>query len=74
MKLIFQLDVLPNVSGKQVSFSLQNDQAEVQRFEFPEHDDFTFVPSMGHIQPEKVWKLWQNSFQPAFGPSMKSRR
>ena len=40
-----------------MSFSLQNDQAEVQRFEFPEHDDFTFVPSMGHIQPGKSMEI-----------------
>ena len=43
--------MLPNANGKQVSFSLQNDQAEVQRYEFPEHDDFKFVPSVGHIYP-----------------------
>ena len=29
-----QLDVLPNANGKQVSFSLQNDQAEVQPMNF----------------------------------------
>jgi hydrocephalus-inducing protein len=48
-----QMDVVPGALGKQISFTLKNDQPEVIKFEFPEHSDFKFSPSIGHIHSGK---------------------
>jgi len=37
---------------KRINFSIRNNSASVVKFQWPFHDDFTFVPRVGHIEPK----------------------
>ena len=52
-----ELDALPKASGKQMSFTLKNDQPEPIKFSFNDHEDFKFSPSIGHIHTGKSLEI-----------------
>lgn len=39
---------------KRITFSLRNNSNSIIKFKWTEHEDFRFIPSIGHIAPKSI--------------------